>query len=557
MIKVTCAHCGISILVPSTVQGRVGICFGCGARIQVPRAANPEEIMNITFQEGDRISDRYVIGKAIGSGGMGVVYDAHDELVDEVVALKFMNPRMLRTQRGQKLFIQEAQVARRLRHENIVAVHDVSSTTEGILYLSMEYIRGQSLRKFLRRHRKERRLVPVRLVVTLTSQILAALEYAHRTVIHRDIKPENVMLLPGEHVKVLDFGLAKAVDEEAVAPVEDPEKRQRVIGTLAYAAPEQRRHRPIDLRADLHSVGTVMHEMFTLRTPMDEPATVSQVRSDVSPSLLAVLDKAVQEEKEARWQSAAEFRAALEGAFEGSYRRVAVPNRVARTEQEVSTEGMVYLEGGSFLMGNDEVPDEAPEFEAFVEPFYMDAHPVTVGEYAAYLKATDAPEPKFWRVPELNGQDQPVVGVSWNEACEYAAWAGKQLPTEAQWEFAARGRGNRRYPWGHLDPDSTRCNFGDYLGMPSIVSMHEGGMTPEGIQDLAGNVYEWTEDAFEPYRHRQQGGGESDSPRRVVRGGSWHSGPLELVCSHRKGLFPESRLTTVGFRCVVPARTAH
>jgi formylglycine-generating enzyme required for sulfatase activity len=150
-----------------------------------------------------------------------------------------------------------------------------------------------------------------------------------------------------------------------------------------------------------------------------------------------------------------------------------------------------------------------------------------------------------------------VVGVSWNEACEYAAWAGKQLPTEAQWEFAARGRGNRRYPWGHLDPDSTRCNFGDYLGMPSIVSMHEGGMTPEGIQDLAGNVYEWTEDAFEPYRHRQQGGGESDSPRRVVRGGSWHSGPLELVCSHRKGLFPESRLTTVGFRCVVPARTAH
>src|SRR5690606_21867812 len=139
MIKVTCAHCGISILVPSTVQGRTGICFGCGARIQVPRSANPEEILNITFKEGDRVSDRYVIGQPIGSGGMGVVYEAHDELVDEVVALKFMNPRMLRTQRGQKLFIQEAQVARRLRHENIVAVHDVSSTTEGILYLSMEF----------------------------------------------------------------------------------------------------------------------------------------------------------------------------------------------------------------------------------------------------------------------------------------------------------------------------------------------------------------------------------------------------------------------------------
>lgn len=557
MIKVTCAHCGISILVPSTVQGRTGICFGCGARIQVPRSANPEEILNITFKEGDRVSDRYVIGQPIGSGGMGVVYEAHDELVDEVVALKFMNPRMLRTQRGQKLFIQEAQVARRLRHENIVAVHDVSSTTEGILYLSMEFIRGQSLRKFLRRHRKERRLVDVRLVVSLTSQILAALEYAHRTVIHRDMKPENVMLLPGERVKVLDFGLAKAVDEEAQEPERptSPDGRPRVIGTLAYSAPEQRKHRPIDLRADLYSVGLVMREMLTLRTPMDEPAAVPEVRSDVSPSLMAVLDKALQEEKEARWQSALEFRQALESAFDSSYRRLAVPNIISKREREVSTEGMVYFEGGSFLMGNNDVPEEAPEFEATVEPFYMDIHPVTVGQYAEYLKATGAPEPKFWRVPELNGTDQPVVGVSWSEACEYAAWAGKQLPTEAQWEFAARGRENRKYPWGHLEPDSTRCNFGDYLGMPSIVSMHEGGMSPDGIQDLAGNVYEWTLDAFAPYRQRHQN--PEESPRRVVRGGSWHSGPEEVLCTHRKGLFPESRLTTVGFRCVLPAKTLH
>ena len=535
----------------------MGICFGCGARIQVPRSANPEEILNITFKEGDRVSDRYVIGQAVGSGGMGVVYEAHDELVDEVVALKFMNPRMLRTQKGQKLFIQEAQVARRLRHENIVAVHDVSSTNEGILYLSMEFIRGQSLRKFLRRHRKERRLVDVRLVVSLTAQILSALEYAHRTVIHRDMKPENVMLLPGERLKVLDFGLAKAVDEDAAEPEQPqtPDGKQRVIGTLAYAAPEQRKHRPIDLRADLYSVGLVMHEMFTLRTPMDEPAAVPNVRSDVAPSLLAVLDKALHEEKEARWQSAPEFRQALESAFEGSYRRMAVPNNIVQREREVSTDEMVYLEGGGFLMGNNEEPEEAPEFEAYVAPFYMDIHPVTVGQYAEYLKSSGAPEPKFWRVPELNGTDQPVVGVSWSEACEYAAWAGKHLPTEAQWEFAARGRENRKYPWGHLEPDSTRCNFGDYLGMPSIVSMHEGGMTPEGIQDLSGNVYEWTLDAYGPYRQRAQDSDES--PRRVVRGGSWHSGIREILCTHRKGLFPETRLTTVGFRCVLAARTAH
>jgi formylglycine-generating enzyme required for sulfatase activity len=363
------------------------------------------------------------------------------------------------------------------------------------------------------------------------------------------------MLLPGERLKVLDFGLAKAVDEEAQEP-EAPlnaEAKQKFVGTLAYSAPEQRKHRTIDLRADLYSVGLVLREMLTLRTPMDEPASVPEVRSDVSPSLMTVLDKALHEEKENRWQSAAEFRGAIEGAFQASYKRVAMPNLILQTEREVSTDGMVYLEGGSFLMGNSEVAEEAPEFEAQVEPFYMDVHPVTVAEYAEYLKATGSAEPKFWRVPELNGSDQPIVGVSWNEACEFAAWAGKQLPTETQWEFAARGKGDRKFPWGHLDPDSTRCNFGDYLGMPSIVSMHEGGMSPDGIQDLAGNVYEWTLDTYGAYLQKAN----EESPRRVVRGGSWHSSAHELRCTHRKGLFPETRLTTVGFRCVLPAKTAH
>lgn len=554
MIQVVCANCGLRILVPPSVQGKTGLCFNCHQPMLVPGAPAPAR-KHLDYQLGDRISDRYVIETQIGKGGMGVVYRAHDSLVEETVALKFMNPEMLRTEKGQQLFIREAQIARRLRHENIVAVHDVSWTHDGILYLSMEYAEGQSLRAFLRKHRVERRLIDVRLTVTFLRQILAALEFAHRTVIHRDIKPENVMILSGERLKVLDFGLAKAAHEEFLK--EHPESLdspRRVVGTLAYAAPEQRMKQPVDLRADIYAVGLLMHELFTLRTPMDEPVTVPGVRNDVSPSLLAVLAKSLAESKEQRWQSAGEFRGALEKAFEDSYRKPVEHIYVANRAEPASTQDMVFLEGGNFLMGNNDVREEAPEEEVYVDPFWMDTYPVTVAQYRKFIDATGAPEPKFWRDPQYNGPNQPVIGVTWAEACAYAAWLGKSLPTETQWEFAARGKENRRFPWGSLPPDTTLANFGDYLGMPSIVTMHDGGRTPEGIYDLAGNIMEWTLDHYLSYAVlRRNPQAMANPPLRSVRGGCWSSPVQALKCTARKGLFPETRANTVGFRCVLKA----
>lgn len=548
----------------TSVQGKSGPCFNCGQIITTSTDEQVRRHMDLAFDEGDRVGDRYTIEERIGKGGMGVVYRAKDMLVDEEVALKFMSPRLL-TEKGKRLFIQEAQIARRLRHENIIAVHDVSWTNEGILYLSMELAEGQSLRDLLRRHREQRRLMSVRLAVGITRQVLSALENAHRMVIHRDIKPENIMILPGERVKVLDFGLAKAVQEDMLAKAAERglaghgEGANRAVGTLAYAAPEQKLRREVDLRADLYSVGLVLHELLTLRTPLDKPVTVPQVREDVSPSLQVVLDKALSEEREPRWQSAGAFREALERAWEDSYKKKSVRISVPSREEPASTEDMVFLTGGSFLMGNNDVREQAPEEEVYVGPFWIDVFPVTVAKYEAYLNATGNTAPKLWRDDRYSGPNQPVVGVTWEEALAYAEWCGKQLPTETQWEFAARGQDNRKHPWGNLPPSSTLANYNDFLGMPSIVTMHEEGKTPDGVQDMAGNMYEWTIDPYASYAklRAMYGDGNGDprrasAPRRSVRGGCYESPEHELLATFRRGFFPESQLPTIGFRCVIP-----
>lgn len=551
MIQVLCGQCGLRILVPPTVQGKQGVCFNCGSRLVVPTSTDLRRHLELDFDRGDRVSERYVIEQRVGRGGMGVVYRAQDTLVDEPVALKFMLPQLLSTEKGQKMFIAEAQIARRLRHDNIVAVHDVSWTNEGVLYLSMEFLEGKPLRSILRTHRNERRYMDVREAVSFTRQILSALEQAHQTVIHRDMKPENVMVIANERVKVLDFGLAKAVQEELLRAEENPNQQGKMVGTLAYAAPEQRRRQPVDLRADIYAVGLLFHEMLTLRTPMDEPVTVEKARKDVSPSLIAVLAKALHEERDRRWQSAREFRKALEAAFNESYRRSTAVNIVVKGERSASTANMVHLAGGSFLMGNNDIREEAPEHEVKVAPFWMDQYPVTVAEFRKYLDATGATPPKQLRDPNFNGPNQPVVGVTWEQANAYAQWAGKQLPTEEQWEFAARGKENRRYPWGNLPPSSTLCNFNDHLGMTSMVSMHEDGRTPDGIYDLAGNVFEWTADAFLPYSAKKRDT-PPDEPRRAVRGGGFDSKASAMACTARRGLFPETQAPNLGFRCVLP-----
>jgi len=230
---------------------------------------------------------------------------------------------------------------------------------------------------------------------------------------------------------------------------------------------------------------------------------------------------------------------------------------------------MVFMAGGRFVMGsNNGDPGYAPEHEVEISAFYIDRWPVTHAEYKAFVDATGYPVPYYevswcdtgpynWdperRTYPEGKANHPMVLVTWEDAMAYAAWAGKRLPTEAEWERAARGLTGRRYPWGD-DFAVGLCNCTEAgLGQTSPVGYFSPqGDTPEGVVDLVGNVWEWTNTLYRPYPYDADDGRESRqaSGFRVLRGASWRNDANVAHCLSRLDgdfLF----FNNVGFRCAV------
>lgn len=230
---------------------------------------------------------------------------------------------------------------------------------------------------------------------------------------------------------------------------------------------------------------------------------------------------------------------------------------------------MVFIANGRFVMGaNQGDPNHHPEHHVAVADFYLDRWPVTNAEYKIFIDQTDYPVPNYevswcetkpynWnpkqRTFPQDKADHPVVLVTWEDAMAYAAWAGKRLPTEAEWERAARGLNGRRYPWGNAF-SAGLCNSKEAdLGQTSLVGQFSpGGDTPEGMVDMVGNVWEWTNSLFRPYPYVADDGRESRqaSGFRVLRGASWRNDANVALCVARlDGDF--KFFNNVGFRCAV------
>ena len=226
-----------------------------------------------------------------------------------------------------------------------------------------------------------------------------------------------------------------------------------------------------------------------------------------------------------------------------------------------SLEGMVLIPAGEFIMGNGNTSapyNEKPPHTVYVDAFYMDATEVTNRQYKAFLDATGHSKPRYWSNSRFNQPDQPVVGVTWEDAMQYAAWAGKRLPTEAEWEYAARGGLNgAKFPWGNDDAGGKACFGKPFIsGKPCTV----GSFSPNGygLYDMAGNVAEWCADWYsaDAYQNAQSHNptGPAKTSQKVIRGGSWYEDAYYIRCSARKGLGPRTYSNAVGFRCVKSAR---
>lgn len=217
------------------------------------------------------------------------------------------------------------------------------------------------------------------------------------------------------------------------------------------------------------------------------------------------------------------------------------------------TNGMMWIPGSTFLMGTENgKPDETPAHEVTVAPFWMDKTEVTQEQYARFAQATGRPG---FTLTNTN-PSYPVVNVTWDDANAYAKWAGKRLPTEAEWECAARGGLNQLpYIWGREEPSEARANIG--LQVPAVAAVASFPTNSYGLHDMAGNVWEWCADWYSPNFYTQSTKlnpkGPENGTERVVRGGSFRSIPNDdhgYRPGARSKLAPETRRPDLGFRCV-------
>ncbi|MCH6161398.1 Stk1 family PASTA domain-containing Ser/Thr kinase [Streptomyces marispadix] len=279
------------------------------------------------MEEPRRLGGRYELGSVLGRGGMAEVYLAHDTRLGRTVAVKTLRVDLARDPSFQARFRREAQSAASLNHPAIVAVYDTGEDyVDGVSipYIVMEYVDGSTLRELLHSGRK---LLPER-AMEMCVGILQALEYSHRSgIVHRDIKPANVMLTRTGQVKVMDFGIARAMGDSGMTMTQTA----AVIGTAQYLSPEQAKGEQVDSRSDLYSTGCLVYELLTNRPPFvgDSPVAVAyqHVREDpqpptvfdpeISPDMDAIVMKALIKDPDYRYQSADEMRADIEACLDG------------------------------------------------------------------------------------------------------------------------------------------------------------------------------------------------------------------------------------------------
>ncbi|WP_307860832.1 Stk1 family PASTA domain-containing Ser/Thr kinase [Curtobacterium flaccumfaciens] len=300
------------------------------------------------------LANRYEIGDVIGRGGMATVHLGNDTRLGRKVAVKLLKPSLANDPAFRTRFRQEAQAAARMAHPTVVRVYDAGeetvTETSGaevqVPFIVMEYVEGRPLSDII----AEGAVAPDE-AVRITEGILTALEYSHRAgVVHRDIKPANVMVTHTGQVKVMDFGIARAITDTSATVAQTTS----ILGTASYFSPEQARGETVDPRTDIYSTGVVLFELLTGRPPFlgdtpvavayqhvsEHPVAPSSITPAVSPALDAVTLHALVKDRTRRFQNAAEFRTDLQQAAAGR-----VPTSTKKLQQNAANDASTVLFG--------------------------------------------------------------------------------------------------------------------------------------------------------------------------------------------------------------------
>jgi serine/threonine protein kinase len=308
-------------------SGGLKICPQCGTEYELDQRFCPKDGSTLKMQGGTAgdlvgtiIADRYNVLRKLGEGGMGTVYLAEHVKMGRKSALKVMNPGMVNDADAISRFNREAANASRINHANVAAVYDFGETSDGLIYLAMEFVEGPALTRVI----EEAGALPPMRAAEITRQAAEALAVAHDMgIVHRDLKPDNIMLAKNRDgsdcVKVVDFGIAKAANNDA----QKVTKTGLVVGTPEYMSPEQLAGDKLDGRSDTYSLGLVAFAMLTGKLPFpaetvqesmilrltDQPKRLGEMKPDLpwTAEVQAVMDKALERDANNRYQSAAEF----------------------------------------------------------------------------------------------------------------------------------------------------------------------------------------------------------------------------------------------------------
>lgn len=542
------------------------------------------------------LGEGYAVEGQLGAGGFAVVFLVHDLNLKRKLAVKVLSPDLTTSRTVLERFRREAETIAQLSHPHIVPLHFIGQKDD-LLYLAMECVDGGSLADRIEREKQ----LPPDDVIRYMREVATALDHAHRRgVVHRDIKPHNVLLdRETGRALVTDFGIARTAEGTSLTA------SGMMVGTPAYLSPEQVTGHPSDHRADIYALGVMGFEMLTGEPPFtgptptavlmkrlsEPPPRVGKLRPETPQILQDVIEGCLAQNPDERYQSAGDVartlgaqtpisgghvtsqvtvkrrrrrrRRIVAGAAAGVVALAAVvagwsawqtAERQRAMEDSRVPRGMVVVPGGTYTIGaEDGRPWDGPAHQVTLDSFAIDRTEVTVGAYQRYREATGAPAP--WAPGPAPDSSMPVTGVLWSEATAFCAWRnpGGRLPTEAEWEAAARGREGRRFPWGNrLVTDA--ANIGRPGGSVLPVGSFPLGSTPLGVHDMIGNVWEWTGSSAAAY----PGGSAPEGADRLlaIRGGAYDLPAAVASASFRGAMPPNARrsdLAKTGFRCAIGA----